>query len=212
MAELAAIGTAIAGAAATVPAWVPTAASVAATAAGGAMAYGGARRQAAMSKAAGEYNAQGLEQAAGQERADASRKAYERQKQGERLMSRQRAVAAAGGAGAGDTEGFADVIGDTAGYTALQSALEIGLGENRARGLESKAAVSRAKGGAEADLYSAKGTSALIGAGLDIAATGLKRAPTAAGGDDLIYEEYGDMTNRGWHTTGRSATPRRRYG
>lgn len=212
MAELAALGAAVGAAASSIPAWVPTAASVAATAASGAMAYGSARQQGAMSKATGEYNAKELERSAAEERARGARAAAERRMKGEQLMSRQRAVAAAGGAGAGDTEGFADIIGDTAQRSDYFSALELAGGESAASGLESKAKFSSVKGAAESDLYNRKATAAAVGAGLDIAATGLKRAPAAGGGDDLIYEEYGDMTNKGWHTTARSASPRRRYG
>lgn len=213
MTGLEALAAAAATAAASVPAWVPTAASVAATAASGALAYGSASKQAGMSKMAGERNAQELERAADEARADGARKAAEHRMQGEKIMSRQRAVAASGGAGAGGTEGYLDVVGDTAERSQYLSDLDIASGENTATGLEDKAALSRWKGGTESDLYKSKGTGALVGAGFDIAATGLKRAPVAAGSaDDFVDQEYGNQINDGWTTTTRRTKSKLRYG
>lgn len=197
----AAAGTAAAAAAASVPAWVPTAASIATTAATGAMAYGQSQKQAATSKQLGEYNAKELERSAAEERAAGTRKAAERRMQTERVISRQRAVAASSGAGGvGSSEGGLDLIGDTAERGKYLSDLDIYSGENAATGLESRAAVSREKGAAEADLYKSKGTAALVGSAFDIANIGLKRAPVGrrSGGDDLI--DYYDDRDSGWVT------------
>ena len=213
MTGLEALAAAAATAAASVPAWVPAAASVAATAASGALAYGSANKQAGMQKMAGERNAQELERAADETRAEGARKAAEHRMKTEQVMSRQRAVAASGGAGAGGTEGYLDIVGDTAERGQYLSDLDIASGENAAVGLEDKAALSRWKGGAESDLYQAKGTGALVNAGFDIAATGLKRAPVASGGaDDFVYEEYGNQVNDGWTTTARRPKSKLRYG
>ncbi len=199
---LAAAATAAAStAAASIPAWVPTAASIATTAATGALASGQSQKQAATSKALGDYNAKELERSAAEERSRGTRQAEERRMQTERVISRQRAVAASSGAGGvGSSEGGLDLTGDTAARGKYLSDLDIYSGENAAVGLEQKAALSREKGAAEADLYKAKGTAALVGAGFDMANIGLKRRSVGAdaGGDNLIDDYYDP--DSGWKT------------
>ena len=192
---------------------IATVVSAAATAASGTVAYASANKQAGMQKMAGERNAQELERAADEARADGARKAAEHRLQEERITSRQRAVAASGGAGAGGNEGYIDIVGDTAERGQYLSDLYIASGENVATGRQGQADVARWKGGVESDLSKAKGTGALIGAVGDIAATGLKRAPMTQGSpDDFVYEEYGDQVNDGWTTTARRPKSKLRYG
>ena len=88
---------------------------------------------------------------------------------------------------------------------------DLAIGENNARGYESKAAVSRWKGDSEASLTRAKGTAAVVNAGFDIAGSALKRRPMASASDDFVFDEYGDQTNAGWSTRAKR-TSKLRYG
>lgn len=205
MTGLEALAAAAASAASSVPSWLPVAASVAS----GGLAYAQGQQQASVAKKTAEFNAKELERAAAEERAAASRKAYERRQQTDRILSRQRAVGAAGGAGT-DSEGFLDIAGDTAQRGEYLSDLEIASGANQAAGLESKAELARYKGAAEASAAKARGTSALVGAAFDVAGSGLKRAPVAkaASYDDLIDFDANDS---GWSTETWRRKPRGRY-
>ncbi len=196
-------------AASSVPAWVPTAVTAATTAASAGLAYGSHQQQAGQQKIAGELNARESERAAAEARGDAGRKAAERRLKEEALLSRQRAVAASGGAGAGETEGFSDIVGDTAerGEFLVQS--DLAIGENQARGFESRAAISRWDGNAKAATSQAKGTAALVNAGFDIAGSALKRRPMTNVSDDFVFEEYGNNANAGFHTVAKRSGPAR---
>lgn len=200
MAELAAIGAALGAAASSVPAWVPMAASAATAGIGAKSAFD----QAKVSKQTGQYNAAEMERAAAEERAAGTRKAAERREQTERVLSRQRAVAAASGAGASGTEGYGDLVEDTASRGKYLSDLDLAMGESAATGLEQKAAISRARGDAEAASYRSKGYAAIADGVTSAMKVGIKRAPMAAS-DDFAFEEYGDQMNDGWHTTARRA-------
>jgi len=196
------IGSAVAGAAPYITA--------AGTLAGGAAAYGQGQASAKMARQQGEFNAREAERAAGEARAEAGRKAEARREQGEQVMSRQRAVAAGGGAGAGGTEGYLDIVGDTEQRSSYYSGLEIAGGANRAAGLNHKAAVSRWSGEASADAAEAKGTAAFIGSAFDAASGAIKaRAGAFRGNDDLISDTYDPDT--GWRTKTRKPSGGRYY-
>jgi hypothetical protein len=205
MTGLEALAAAAATAASSVPSWLPVAASVAS----GGLAFAQGQQQAKVAKATGEFNAKELEKAAAEERAAAARKAYERRQQTNRVLSRQRAVGAAGGAGT-DNEGFIDIAGDTASRGEYLSDLEIASGANQAAGLENKAAMSRFKGAADASAAKAKGVSALVGAAFDVAGHGLKKAPVAKGGSDYDLIDF-DANDSGWSTEVYKKKPRGRY-
>lgn len=93
---------------------------------------------------AGEYNAASLERQAAEERAAAGRTAAERRLETERVISRQVALAAASGAGAGPS--LVDIIGDTAARGEYQAQSERYLGEARARNLTDRANIARYEG------------------------------------------------------------------
>ena len=195
-----------ASAAASVPAWVPVAASVASAG----LTAAQANQQAKTAKMTGEFNAKELEKAAAEERAAASRKAFERRQQTNRVLSRQRAVGAAGGAGT-DNEGFIDIAGDTASRGEYLSDLEIASGANQAAGLENKASYARFKGAADASAYKGKAASALVGAAFDVAGSGLKKAPVAKAADDGYDLIDFDASDSGWATETYKKKPRGRY-
>lgn len=183
--------------------------SAGATLASGAAAYGQSQAGAKMARQQGEFNAKEAERAANEARSDAARKAAVRREEGERVLSRQRAVAAAGGAGGG--EGLLDLMGDTAQRSEYYSDLELASGEQRAAGLEGRALVSRWAGDANANALEARGTGALLESGLKTTAIGLKARPGAfSSGDtgDLVSDSYDDY---GWRTQTRRASGGRYY-
>jgi hypothetical protein len=89
-------------------------------------------------------NAAGLERQAAEEFAAGQRAAGERRRNTDLVISRQRALAAASGAGAGPS--LLDIIGDTAGRGEYQAQSEMFLGESRARNLKNRAAAARYEG------------------------------------------------------------------
>jgi hypothetical protein len=93
---------------------------------------------------AGAYNAQGLERQAAEERAAAGRAAGERRLEMERVLSRQRAIAAASGAGGGPS--LLDIVGDTVERGEYRAQGERYLGESRARNLTDRANLARWEG------------------------------------------------------------------
>ena len=105
----------------------------------GAKIAGGASAQ-----QAGEFNARGFERMSAEERAAAQRAAMERRREGDLVLSRQRALAAASGAGAGPS--LLDIIGDTAARAEYQAQGEMYTGETRARALLDRAAAARYEG------------------------------------------------------------------
>lgn len=114
--------------------------------AGSGLAAAGAIKQGQHQRAIGEFNAREMERAAEAERAAGIRKSQEKRREMERVLSEQRARATKSGAGLGETEGFLDIVGDTAERGQLISELEIASGEERARGREGQAALARYQG------------------------------------------------------------------
>lgn len=96
-------------------------------------------------KKAGAFEAAQYQQKAAEERAVASRAAYEKRQERDRLISRQVAVAAAGGAGVNNAS-IMDIIGDTAARGQYLIDTEIAGGESRARGMMDRGAAAKAKG------------------------------------------------------------------
>jgi len=159
MAELALLGSALAAGAAEAGAATAAAAGAAASAApslatigtvtslaGAGLGVAGSIQSGKAAKAAGEFNAAELERSANDARAEASKKAREQREQEARVSSRQRAVAASSGAGTTGGEGYLDLIGDTAARGEEQALSELYIGEQRARGREGQAAISRWQG------------------------------------------------------------------
>lgn len=212
MAELAALGVAAATTAgSTAPTWLPWA-SAAATAASTGLAYKSAQDQAAVAKQTAAYNAKELERAAAEERAAGTRKAQEQRYKNEQVLSRQRAVAASSGAGTSEGEGYLDIFGDTAERGRYLSDLDISMGENAAKGLETKAALTRARGDAEATAYRNKGYGALVDGASSLITTGLKRMPTGGSSAGADYDDLIDFdaTEGGWSRETYRAKPRSR--
>ena len=92
--------------------------------------------------------AQAQEQQAGQERAVAQRGAIEQRRQGKFVSSEAQAIAAASGAGALDPT-IVGILGDIETETELRALTALYEGEERARGLEHGAAITRAGGAGE---------------------------------------------------------------
>lgn len=95
-------------------------------------------------KQAGEYNAAALERQAADERAASQRTADEQRLATDRVISRQVAVGAASGAGAGPS--LLDIIGDTAQAGEYRAQAERYAGESRARALRDRGAIARWEG------------------------------------------------------------------
>jgi hypothetical protein len=116
-------------------------ASPAAQLAGTALTAGGTAIAAGQAKAAAKTEAAGLKAAAADERAAAGRAAEDERRRAQLVMSRQRAGAAASGAGVTGT--VLDLLGDTAAEGALQSKTAMDLGNARATGLGDKSRAIR---------------------------------------------------------------------
>lgn len=140
-----------------------TALTTAASLAGTGLTAAGAIKQGEHQRMIGEFNAKEQERAANADRSAAIRKSQERRRETERVLSEQRARAAKSGAGLGETEGFLDIVGDTAERGQLISELEIASGEERARGREGQAALARYQGEAAKGIGYVKAA----GAGID---------------------------------------------
>lgn len=97
-------------------------------------AAGRARQQAL------EHQAAQARQIAGQERAASQRAAFEKRREGRLLSSRALARAAASGAGAGDPT-VENILGDIGAEGEFRALTELFLGEERARNLETQAAL-----------------------------------------------------------------------
>lgn len=120
-------------------------ATIALLAAGTLMSASSSIGQGRAAKQAYDYQARQQEAAAGQERAMAQRRAAEQRRRETLAQSRLRAVAGAGGGSATDA-GVLDLSGDLAEEGELQALYELYNGEERARGLEGGAQLSRFQG------------------------------------------------------------------
>lgn len=128
-----------------------------------------------------EYQAKVREINAGQERAAAQRRAIEERRQGDLASSRARAVAAAGG---GDTfdPSVIDILGDLDAEGQYYSDIAMYEGEERARDLESGAALNRHEG----QMARSAGKQAKKQSRFAAASTIMK------GGADTMASKYGD--------------------
>lgn len=104
-----------------------------------------ARYNADVARKSGEFDAMQLERAAGEEQVAAQIAAREKRGDLARVVSSQRALAAAGGAGGVETAGVLDLIGDTTARGEYLADLETFGGETRARGRLNQAASARAR-------------------------------------------------------------------
>lgn len=119
------------------------------------------------------------EQAAGQARAASQFEAADIRRQGDLIQSRARAVAAASGAGATDPSVLAQ-MGGVEREIAIRTQLALSGGEERARGLEFGAEVSRGEGTTAQRMAQLRRNAAFTGA-----------AATAATGGATLFERYG---------------------
>jgi hypothetical protein len=119
----------------------------------------------AAQKAALNFEAKQREVRAAEERAASQRTAIDKRHEGELVMSRQKALAAASGAGVVNPN-ILDLYGETAERAEYNAASEIYGGESRARGQIDQAAAARMKGKAamKGSIFEAAGT-ALSGVG-----------------------------------------------
>lgn len=139
MAFLAAIGSALGSSLS----GIGTAASVVGT---GVSALG-AIQQGRAAQAAADYEAKQMGIKGAEERAAAGREAQMKRKEGELALSRQQALAAASGAGAGtDAPTIVKLMSDTAGQSAYNAGVVNYGGESRAQGLFDSARGRRASG------------------------------------------------------------------
>lgn len=103
--------------------------------------------QGAAAKRSAEFEAEQLEMKSAEERAAAGREAAQKRREGELVASRQQALAAASGAGAGtDAPTIVKLMTDTAGQADLNARVVQSGGESRARGLFDSAKGRRASG------------------------------------------------------------------
>lgn len=109
--------------------------------AAGSIAAGRAEQQAANARAqALEHQAAQARQAAGQERAASQRDAIEERRRARLIKSRALAVAAGSGGGAGDPT-IENILGDIGEEGEFRALNELFIGEERARDLETQAAL-----------------------------------------------------------------------
>jgi len=225
MAELALMATAIGssvGTAATTAAGaiggslgtLGTVATIGSAAIGAGAAYGQSKAQGKMAQQTAEFNAKQAEASAAEERAQASRRAEEQRDKTERIISRQRAVGAASGAGQG--EGSFDLVGDVAETGQYYSDLEIASGASRAAGLKGKAAASRWEGAAKKSMYDSQATGALVKGAFDVA-TGIAKAPAGTFGSAPAVGQwstkvgYGDDPAEWFPVETKKAKPKGTY-
>lgn len=121
----------------------------------GGLAAGQAANDAAKAQAAG------LDRAANAERAKGQRASFDERDKAKLLLSRQQALAAASGAGAGmDAPSIVKIMRDTTGQGELNAQMAAWNGETQARGLEDQATAARVSGRATrlGSIYGAIGT------------------------------------------------------
>lgn len=112
--------------------------------AGTVMSAAGQLRQGQAEKQVADYNAGVMRTAAGQERAASQREAQDTRRQLGIAQSNLLAAAAAGGDAS--SPGFADLVGDLEREGELRAQMKLFEGEDRARGLESKANLTQYEG------------------------------------------------------------------
>jgi hypothetical protein len=110
-----------------------------------------------------DSQAKAQEQAAGQERASSQRAAYNAQKEGELAKSRAQAISAATGAGALDPS-IVNITGGIDEETSYRAQTALFEGEERGKGLEHQAAITRATGSLNAATSRAKAQQSMFGA------------------------------------------------
>lgn len=159
MAELAALGTALAAGASEIG--IGTALSAGAGIAGGIAANEAGKAQADALKKKSQFEHEQLVAAEAEARAKATRKAADEAHKTDLVAGRRRALAAASGAGA--TGGSEDTtLEDIYAQGAYNVESAIASGENTARGLMDKDAAQRYDAITQANLVKAKGKAALV--------------------------------------------------
>ena len=114
---------------------------------GALISAGGTIASGVASSNAAKYEAQQMEIKAAEERAAATREAQQKRREGELVMSRQQALAAASGAGAGtDAPTIVKLMTDTAKESEYNALTARYGGESRARGLLDSAKARRTSG------------------------------------------------------------------
>lgn len=147
MAFLTAIAGAIGSAATTAAGTVGLTAGQALSGLGALVSAGGTIASGVAANNAARYEAQQMEIKAAEERAAAQREAQQKRREGQLVMSRQQALAAASGAGAGtDAPTIVKLMTDTAKEAEYNALTAQYGGESRARGLLDSARGRRASG------------------------------------------------------------------
>lgn len=199
MAELAALGTAIAGAVGEVG--VGTALSAGASLASGVAANAAGNAQARAAKQAADFQSEQLVAAGAEAKAKAGRKAEEIRDRTMRVAGRNEAVAAASGAGTGGSN--AQTLEDIYAEGEYQSQMAVASGENVKRGLMDKDAAQQYDAKMAANMAKAKGRAALIsgvvGAGGKVIGNSYKLGGLYGSDDDT--EDFDP--DSGWRTTMR---------
>lgn len=139
---------------------LPAIAAIASLAAGGLQAMG-AIQQGKAQQAALNYEAEMRKKAAAEERAASQREAIEKRSEADRVLSRQRALASASGAGV-VTPSILDIYGETAAKGEYNAQTALYGGESRARGQIDQANLARAKGKAAAKGSILEGFGAIV--------------------------------------------------
>jgi hypothetical protein len=152
---------------------VGTAASVGGKLFSGYSANKAAKTNAALAQQEGEFTARQLERQAVDERRAGQVAAQEKRLDLARLVSQQRAIAAASGAGGVGTPTVADLMSDAIARGEYLAQTESYIGESRARGRLDQASAARAKGANAAAQYKKAGKNAFYGSILDAATVGL---------------------------------------
>lgn len=147
MAFIPAIAAAIGGAATSAAGAVGLTAGQALSGLGALVSAGGTIASGVAANNAAKYEAQQMEIKAAEERAAATREAQQKRREGELVMSRQQALAAASGAGAGtDAPTIVKLMTDTAKESEYNALTARYGGESRARGLLDSAKARRTSG------------------------------------------------------------------
>lgn len=128
----------------------------------------GTLSQASAMKAAGKASetiamsqAKAMEQQAGQERASSQREALEARRQAKLVQSRARALAAAGGGDTSDPT-VVNLLGDIDTEGELRALTALYQGEEKAKGLEYQAQVTKMGGIADYNVAKSKANAALV--------------------------------------------------
>lgn len=202
MAELAAIGTALASAAsaATAEIGIGTALSAAGTLASGVAADQAGRAQDKASRDKADYDAKMLEQAGAAEMAKATRVAEDRRAKTDHLIGRNIALSAASGGGTGGSN--AQTLEDIYKEGEYLAQSDVVAGQMRQAGLKDKAAAGQYDAKVSGEMSKAKGRAALVGSVLSAGGKVYSgRAKLGVGYSEDDEDLYDSQS--GWRTTMR---------